>query len=136
MNRTNAARQVGGDFVSVPSPSAILEGATKMVSIPRAITVPIELAKFSQVDTLWPKILRRANPQHLRRFGISDLAFRLTCQAERESRNSGRADVRARAIIWHHVATQCSAGKSEVQTPTEQELRRWMAGTETEYRTV
>lgn len=107
-----------------------------MKSIARETNIPTELANFPAVDTLWPKLLRRANPQHLARFGIPDLTFRLSCQAERESRNSGHPDVRARAIIWHHVAAQCSEGKSEVQTPTEQELRRWMPGKEKECRTV
>lgn len=111
-------------------------GTTHMKSIARETSIPNELVAFSQSSTLWPKLLRRANPDHLRRFGIPDLTFRLMCQEERERRNGGHPDLRVRAIIWHHIATQCSEGKSEVQTPTEQELQRWMPGTEKQSMTV
>ena len=109
---------------------------TSMDRITQEINIPPELADFPEALILWPKLLRRSTPNHLRRFGIPDLAFRLVCQEEREGRNGGHPDLRARAIIWHHVAAQCSEGKSEVQTPTEQELRRWMSGKEKECRTV
>lgn len=100
------------------------------------VVPPEELAGFPEVAALWPKLLRRSNPEHLRRFGIPDLAFRLTCQAVRENKNGGQPDQRARAAIWHHVAAQCSEGKSEVQTPTEQELRQWMPGVEKKSKSV
>lgn len=107
-----------------------------MKRIPQEINIPTELAAFPEAVILWPKLLRRSTPDHLRRFGISDLAFRLACQTERERRNGGHPDLRARAVIWHNIAMKCSLGKSEVQTPTEQELQRWMPGTEKQSMTM
>lgn len=109
---------------------------TSMDRITQEVNIPAELANFPEALILWPKLLRRSTPHHLRRFGIPDLAFRLTCQGEREGRNGGELDVQARAVIWHGVAARCAEGKSEVHTPTEQELRRWMPGKEKECSTV
>lgn len=99
-----------------------------MKSIARETNIPTELANFPAVDTLWPKLLRRANPHHLAQFGIPDLAFRLTCQGEREGRNGGEIDLRARAVIWRGVAERCTRGTGEVTTATEEALRQWMPG--------
>ena len=107
-----------------------------MGSIAQEITIPTELTNFHDAAILWPRLLRRAKPEHLKHFGISDLAFRLACQKERECRNSGHLDVRARAVIWRHVAEQCAPGIGEVTTATEEALRQWMPGTEKQSMTV
>lgn len=90
--------------------------------------IPKELASFPEAAELWPKLLRRARPENLRWFGIDDLAFRLTCQAERERRNGSTPDICARARIWRLIAEKCSPGTSEVKAPNETELQQWMPG--------
>ena len=102
-----------------------------MGSISQEITVPIELANFPDAAVLWPRLLRRAKPEHLARFGIRDLTQRLEWQVEREGRrNGGQIDQRARAGIWRFVAEQCAAGKSEIPPATEEALRYWTPGGE------
>ena len=107
-----------------------------MDRITQEINTPTELAAFPEAVILWPKLVRRSTPDHLRPFAIPDLAFRLACQAERERGNGGQPDLRARAIIWHNIAMKCSLGKSEIQAPSEQELGRWILGTEKQSMTV
>ena len=102
----------------------------------RETNIPTELTNFPDAAALWPRLSRRANPDHLTRFGIPDLAFRLACQEKRERKNGGDTNMRARATIWRGVAERCAPGTGEVTTATEEALRQWMPGTEKQSMTV
>lgn len=94
------------------------------------IEIPASLAKFPESAVLYPKLLLRAKPEPLRRFGIDDLTFRLECQTERECRAGTQPDLLKRAAIWYLIAAKCSDGTSEVASPTKDALRDWMPGAE------